>query len=39
LDNMLVGVGMARKGWLEAGDLLNTRDADGVVAFARNRRR
>lgn len=39
LDNVFVGVGMARKGWLEAGDLLNARDADGVVAFARSRRR
>ncbi|MFL5614787.1 MAG: PHP domain-containing protein [Gemmatimonadaceae bacterium] len=37
LDNVLVGVGMARKGWLEAADLLNTRDADGVIAFARKR--
>jgi DNA polymerase (family 10) len=32
------GVAMARKGWLEAGDVLNTRDADGVIAFARRRR-
>ena len=39
LDNVSVGVGMARKGWLESTDLLNTRDADGVVAFARARRR
>lgn len=39
LDNVSVGVGMARKGWLEATDLLNTRDADGIVAFARARRR
>ena len=39
LDNVSVGVGMARKGWLEAADLLNTRDADSVVAFARARRR
>jgi DNA polymerase (family 10) len=39
LDNVIVGVGMARKGWLEATDLLNTRDADGVIAFARKRRR
>jgi DNA polymerase (family 10) len=39
LDNVAVGVGMARKGWLEASDLLNARDAAGVVAFARTRRR
>jgi DNA polymerase (family 10) len=39
LDNVRVGVGMARKAWLESTDLLNTRDADGVVAFARSRRR
>jgi len=39
LDNVSVGVGLARKGWLEAADLLNTRDADGIVAFARARRR
>jgi DNA polymerase (family 10) len=39
LDNVVIGVGMARKGWLEAADLLNTRDADGVIAFARSRRR
>jgi DNA polymerase (family 10) len=39
LDNVAVGVGMARKGWLEASDLLNAREADGVIAFARSRRR
>ncbi|HEY2376442.1 MAG TPA: PHP domain-containing protein [Gemmatimonadaceae bacterium] len=39
LDNVVIGVGMARKGWLEASDLLNTRDADGVITFARSRRR
>ena len=38
LDNVSIGVGLARKGWLESKDLLNTRDADGVVAFARARR-
>ena len=38
LDNVGVGVGLARKGWLESTDLLNARDADGVVAFARARR-
>jgi DNA polymerase (family 10) len=39
LDNVTVGVGMARKAWLEPTDLLNARDANGVIAFARNRRR
>jgi DNA polymerase (family 10) len=38
LDNVSVGVGLARKGWLESSDLLNARDADGIVAFARARR-
>jgi len=32
-------VGIARKGWLEEGDVLNTRDAAGVLAFADRRRR
>jgi DNA polymerase (family 10) len=39
LDNVAIGVGMARKGWLEASDVLNARDAEGVLAFARSRRR
>jgi DNA polymerase (family 10) len=38
LDYVYGGVGMARKGWLEPRDILNTRDADAVVAFARARR-
>jgi DNA polymerase (family 10) len=33
-----LGVAMARKGWLEARDVLNTRDASEVTAFARRRR-
>ena len=33
-----LGVAMARKGWLEPGDVLNARDAAGVQAFARRRR-
>jgi DNA polymerase (family 10) len=37
LDNVSVGVGLARKGWLEPADLLNAREADGVIAFARAR--
>jgi DNA polymerase (family 10) len=39
LDNVQIGVGLARKGWLSASDVLNTRSVDDVVAFARARRR
>jgi DNA polymerase (family 10) len=38
LDNVFMGIGMARKGWLTANDVLNTRDADAIVRFARARR-
>ena len=38
LDYVFGGVGMARKGWLEPRNVLNTRDADAVIAFARARR-
>ena len=38
LDNVHFGIGMARKAWLEAGEILNTHSADDVVAFARKRR-
>ena len=38
LDNMEFGVGIARKGWLEAGDVLNTRSADEVIERSRRRR-
>jgi DNA polymerase (family X) len=38
LDNTELGVGIARKGWLEAADVLNARSADAVLAFARARR-
>ena len=38
LDNVAVGVGIARKGWLEKGDVLNARSAEDVLAFARARR-
>ncbi|MEP6690701.1 MAG: DNA polymerase/3'-5' exonuclease PolX [Gemmatimonadaceae bacterium] len=38
LDYVEIGVGIARKGWLEAGDVLNTRSADEVLAHARARR-
>ncbi|HEU4564375.1 MAG TPA: DNA polymerase/3'-5' exonuclease PolX, partial [Gemmatimonadaceae bacterium] len=35
LDNVEIGVGIARKGWLEPDDVLNTRSADDVLARAR----
>ena len=38
LDHVALGVSMARKGWLRAADVLNTRSADDVLAFARRRR-
>jgi DNA polymerase (family 10) len=38
LDNVHFGIGMARKAWLEAGEILNTLSADEVLAFARKRR-
>jgi DNA polymerase (family 10) len=38
LDNTAFGVGIARKGWLERDDVLNTRTADQVLEFARRRR-
>lgn len=39
LDNVHFGIGMARKAWLEAGEILNTRTADEVMAFASRRRK
>lgn len=33
------GVGMARKGWLGSGDILNARPVEEFVGFARRRRR
>ena len=38
LDVMDIGIGIARKGWLEAADILNAGTADDVLAFARARR-
>jgi DNA polymerase (family 10) len=38
LDNVHFGIGMARKAWLEPGEILNTGSADDVIAFARKRR-
>jgi len=34
MTNVAVGVGIARKGWLAAEDVLNTRDAEGFLAHA-----
>src|SRR5262249_24094420 len=38
LDNVEMGVGLARKAWLERRDVLNTKSADEIIAFARARR-
>jgi DNA polymerase (family 10) len=38
LDHMRTGVQMARKAWLEARDVLNSRTAQEVLEFARRRR-
>ena len=38
LDNVEIGVGIARKGWLEAGDVLNALPVEDVLARARRRR-
>lgn len=38
LDHITLGVGIARKGWLEARNVLNSRSADAVLAFSRARR-
>ena len=37
LGNVESGVAVARKGWLEARDVLNTRDAEGFLDYARKR--
>ncbi|MCH7960406.1 MAG: DNA polymerase/3'-5' exonuclease PolX [Candidatus Hydrogenedentes bacterium] len=33
LDDMIYGIGIARKGWLEPGDVLNTMTADEFLAW------
>jgi DNA polymerase (family X) len=38
LDNVEIGVGIARKGWLEPADVLNTHSADEVLERSRRRR-
>jgi DNA polymerase (family 10) len=37
LDNVAIGVDIARKAWLEPGDVLNAWSADDVLAFAQRR--
>jgi DNA polymerase (family 10) len=37
LENVHFGIGLARKAWLEAREILNTASADDVIAFARKR--
>ena len=39
LDNVHFGIGLARKAWLQAGEILNTRSADEIIAFARKRKK
>lgn len=39
MANVPIGIGVARKGGLTASDVLNARDAAGMLAFARERRR
>ena len=38
ITNVAVGLGIARKGWIEAKQVLNTRDAAAFSAFAQRRR-
>jgi DNA polymerase (family 10) len=38
LANVDIGIGIARKGWLTAEDILNTQDAEGFEAYAKRRR-
>jgi len=39
LENMSLGIGMARKAWLRPEDVINTRSAEEFVEFATRRRR
>lgn len=39
LDDMRYGVGIARKGWLRASDVLNTMSTDELLDFFRGRRK
>jgi len=37
-DNLLFGIGQARRGWLEPRDVLNTRPLDALLDWLRDRR-
>jgi DNA polymerase (family 10) len=39
LDNMIYGIGTARRGWLTKANILNTRTARDLLSFARKKRR
>ncbi|HEU5226908.1 MAG TPA: DNA polymerase/3'-5' exonuclease PolX [Ktedonobacteraceae bacterium] len=39
INDMRYGIGVARKGWLRAIDVLNTMDTDALLAFFQQRRR
>ena len=39
LDEMRYGIGIARKGWLRAGDVLNTKSTEELLNFFRSRRK
>ncbi|MBE3560198.1 MAG: DNA polymerase/3'-5' exonuclease PolX [Ktedonobacteraceae bacterium] len=39
IDNMRYGVGIARKGWLRATDVLNTLESEQLLAFFKRRRK
>jgi DNA polymerase (family 10) len=39
LDEMRYGIGIARKGWLRAGDVLNTKSTEELLDFFRSRRK
>jgi DNA polymerase (family 10) len=38
LDDMRYGIGIARKGWLQASDVLNTMSTDALLDFFSSRR-
>jgi DNA polymerase (family 10) len=39
LDDMHYGIGIARKGWLSASDVLNTFETDALLSFFRAKRK
>jgi len=38
IDDIRFGVNVARKGWLTAGDIINTLDAEGIMSVFKNRK-